>query len=219
MSDHGISFKLLVLESEAADSSLLKLLRENHPAEDIVVAESIQAAEKLLRSGSFEALVLHRKQLSPSELADSVRLFAQQFPELVLVAALPEERKAGASCLQEAGAHGLLLLPASGAAVRQTFRSAFQAADSSAAVRSGPSREQVANFPWILENIASRLDALAAKLREAETSSGVAPAANARHIKEALIGALGSTQPDEQFCDEFVNWLQTKSAAGKPDKK
>ena len=208
MTDNKLSFPLLVLDATDGSGSLLDVLKANHPEEDTELVSDSSSAEAKLKSGSHEAILINDTSSSIEELVGTVASFAQHFPGIALLVALQAENKKQVMALLSAGAHGVILLPVTGEELRRTFRIAFRKVDDSKTAAE-PSREQIANFPWILENVASRLDSLAQHLREKEGEGDTVVAAP-NNVKEALLSALGSTESDKQFCDEFMEWLSTK---------
>ncbi len=216
MASNELSFNLLVLDATQGTGDLLQMLQQNHPTEDTEFVSSTQSAETKLKSGKYEALLINDPERDPAMLAGICSAFMQQFPLLAVIVAVNTESKSQLSALLSTGVHGVLLLPASAKDLRKTFNLAFKKIDELRPLGEG-SREQIANFPWILENVASRLDSLAQRLREQETE-GEPVAAAPNSIKEALLSAIGSTESDKQFCDDFMEWLESKQK-DRPKKK
>ncbi|MCB0346275.1 MAG: hypothetical protein KDD66_14245 [Bdellovibrionales bacterium] len=212
MSEEILSFRLLVLDTTAGQGQLLPVLDANHPKQHTVFVNDAASAEAQLKTGKFEALLLNDPDNSVAALTQTSAEFLQHFPKIPLIVAVRSEIKSELMPLLSAGAHGIILLPASAKDLRKTFKIAFRKTDD---LKQGaePSREQIANFPWILESVAGRLDSLAQRLREQEEDGGQIVAAPTS-VKEALLSALGSTESDKQFCEDFLQWLESKRPAG-----
>ncbi len=193
---------LLALIKAADDSAAFWLLSS------VVEAASASRAEKLLDEGGI-SLCIAGAALGEAQQEQLIRSAAKKLStdSPIVIAVLERGDQATLMRFIQAGARGILLAPVSPEAFQQVLASAL---DIRTTGKTAPEKAAAAGLPYVLAHVAQRLTELAERIRDEETSSPTA--ANAKLIKEALLGVIGtSTSEQDDSLLKLAEYLARQS--------